>query len=299
MTSTQSDLEPLIELFEHLADSILKEASLQPQSRDIEDRLWRLPKHVVHYYYNTIRDADQVKVRPLVRMLRSRAVDLICSRPEYASIRQARAERIAALTEQFRFRPWRMGDVDRFMSYLDNPAMWAYIPEDYPAPLTRDLAEVLIRHSNAAPERHEVRAVEWQGQVIGQVRLQFDSSPESDGAEVSYWLAQPFWNQGLTTDFVTLYTSTCFANHPRLAYVFAQVLDGNDASLRVLQKSGYRWEAFAYRNQVKRGKPTSTHVLSVFRQDYHSRGKQATELLPAYSSQVQRSGAGNRREIAW
>lgn len=258
----------LLTLFDHVADGLLKEPESRASQLDIEGHLWRLPRHVVHSYRNVITDEDRAQARPLVQKLRSRAVKLINERPEHALVREKLAERVQSARREFSFRSWRLDDVERFVSYLNNEAMWTYIPEDYPAPLTPELAEVLIRHSNEAPERHEVCAVEWQGEVVGQVRLQFDSSPTPDSAEISYWLAQPFWNKGLTTDFVTLYTSISFQSHPAIDRIFAHVLVGNDSSIRVLEKSGYRQESFEYHNLLKHGKKVSTYVLSVFRWDY-------------------------------
>jgi len=260
--------QDLFACFERLATEVFAEAESGATPSGRERRLWRLPKNVVYYYHNVITREDMARVRPLVEKLRHRAVELINELPERAEARARLAELARSAQERFTFHPWSMGDLELFVSYLDNAAMWAHIPEDYPEPLTLEMAATLIEASNEAPRHHEVHAVRWNGDVIGQARLQFDSSPSPDSAELSYWLAQPYWNRGLTTDFVTLYTYESFRTHPKIGRIFAQVLEGNDSSIRVLEKAGYRQESFEYHNVEKHGRKLSTHVFSVYDSDY-------------------------------
>lgn len=148
-------------------------------------------------------------------------------------------DRIQRLRQRLRLRPWQLRDADAFVDLLDNPAVWRFLPDNYPAPLTRDVALGLIELSNSATH-HVVLAIEAGGQVVGQVRLLFEE--ERDRAaqgEISYWLGEPHWGQGLASDAVALFTFDCFQQRPALESIIARVQNDNRASAKVLEKCGY------------------------------------------------------------
>jgi RimJ/RimL family protein N-acetyltransferase len=165
-------------------------------------------------------------------------------------------------------RPWHPDDADTLAQLLTSESLWSRLPEDYPGDVDPELARDLIAVSNGAPDRHEVRAALWHGVPVGQVRLQFDSSPYADSAEISYGLGEPFWGRGIATDLVTLATARAFEARAGLARLFAGVLEGNVASLRVLEKSGYRHESFRAGQVAKHGRRLGVYTLSVCREDY-------------------------------
>ncbi|MCU4651569.1 GNAT family N-acetyltransferase [Roseibacterium sp. SDUM158016] len=140
---------------------------------------------------------------------------------------------------RYRLRPWSAADVEVFVDLLDNPRVWEFMPEDYPAPLDRDLAAFLIEISNKT-DHHEVYAVEVHGEPVGQVRLAFEQAM-GDGSEgeISYWLGERHWGNGIAGDLVAFYTDLCFRRRPELRSIVARVHERNAASARVLQKSGY------------------------------------------------------------
>ena len=62
-------------------------------------------------------------------------------------------------------------------------------------------------------------------------------------AELGYWLGEPFWGRGLATAAVRAVTRHAFAAFP-LERVFALPFGPNRASQRVLEKAGFRREAY-------------------------------------------------------
>ncbi len=147
-------------------------------------------------------------------------------------------------------RPWTQDDVERYVELLDNPQMWRYLPEDYPAPLTASVAADLIRVSNEMTH-HDVRAVEQNGEVVGQVRLLFGAQNSSE-AEISYWVGEAYWGQGIAGAIIPLYTTMAFEQRPELRSIFARVHRDNAPSARALRRAGYRLEGRAGDTQVFR-----------------------------------------------
>jgi RimJ/RimL family protein N-acetyltransferase len=77
-----------------------------------------------------------------------------------------------------------------------------------------------------------IRTIDRDGEVVGSVL-----SYETEGKpEVSYWIGQQFWGQGIATAALEQFLETCNPKRPMLA----RVAKDNVASLRVLEKCGFR-----------------------------------------------------------
>jgi len=266
MNSYKANDEKVLSLFDKLASEIMVEAKANYKTSGFDEKLWLLPKAMAHYIYDVMTSEEKEKAEHLIRDLRGRSTKLIQELPESAEIKRKLSARLNTASNKFRFRQWSMDDLDAYLSLLNNEEMWRFFPEEYPSPFTRDIAEALINTSNGAPDRHKVHAIELGGEPIGQARIQFDSS--ADSVEISYWLGQQYWGKGLASDFVALYTSRCFLENTHINRIYAKVIEGNDASQRILEKAGYRYESLEYKNVIKGGTQLSTHVLSVYRDIY-------------------------------
>lgn len=134
-------------------------------------------------------------------------------------------------------RPWGPGDLASFRALLDDPRVWAHLPEDWPGALDEGRAAALLDLANRL-EGHAVRAVLAGGVPVGQVRLE----PGADGAsaEISYWLGAAHWGKGWGSALVAAAARRALARRPDLLRLTAKVHPGNPASLRVLAKAGFR-----------------------------------------------------------
>jgi len=135
-------------------------------------------------------------------------------------------------------RHWQPHDIGQYRALLDDPEVWAQLPEPYPDPLGTEIARDLITASNML-DHHEVRAVVFAGQPIGQVRLEFTPGDTvRHEAELSYWLGRAHWGQGFGTAIVAGAVRRVHVNAPGLLRLIAKVKPDNRASRRVLEKAG-------------------------------------------------------------
>jgi ribosomal-protein-alanine N-acetyltransferase len=144
---------------------------------------------------------------------------------------------------RFTFRPWELTDADLYRRFLDNPKLWAFMPEEYPSPFTEETARTLIEASRVA-SHHEVLAAELDGVPVGQVRLLFDGSyPELNAAEVSYWVGEKYWGHSLGTKILGLFTERSFRLRP-LDLIYAWIRPEHAASIKTAERAGYRPDPF-------------------------------------------------------
>lgn len=173
---------------------------------------------------------------------RAQAIPLAYDPVQHGWIPLAGADDLAecAVEGDILLRPWRLDDLPVFVALLDDPRVWRHLPETYPAPLTEAIARDLIEIAREGTH-HEVRAIVVGGAPVGQVRLAFEPGEASRRrAEIGYWLGASHWGRAIAGDAVALATRHAFAAHAQLATIFAIVHADNRASVRVLEKAGYR-----------------------------------------------------------
>jgi RimJ/RimL family protein N-acetyltransferase len=134
----------------------------------------------------------------------------------------------------------------------DNIALRAIRPEDLPTlfehqrdPVAVQMAAFTVKDPTdwAAFSAHwtriladptvTMRAVLSDGCVVGSVGSFVDK--DSGHTEVTYWIGRGFWGQGLATRALSL-----FLEQMKLRPIYARAAQDNVASLRVLEKCGFR-----------------------------------------------------------
>lgn len=161
-------------------------------------------------------------------------------------------------------RPWLPFDLPAYHALLDDPQVWALLPEPYPDPLDLESARLLITTANTLPG-NAVRALTRDGQPIGQLRLEWAAGKPRHEAELSYWLGRAHWGGGAGSAMVAGAVARAFGNDPGLLRLTARVHPDNPASARALQKAGFSelaappagrgvagWRWFALRRQHRR-----------------------------------------------
>jgi RimJ/RimL family protein N-acetyltransferase len=89
-------------------------------------------------------------------------------------------------------------------------------------------------------------------------------------AELGYWLGQDAWGQGYATEAADALVDLGFSRLG-LQRIYAQVLDGNDASCRVLDKLGMLSEGIR-RAHVRKGKRLcDVHMFGMLRDEWRDR----------------------------
>lgn len=91
-------------------------------------------------------------------------------------------------------------------------------------------------------------------------------TPQKDvhriNGEIGYWLGELYWGKGFATDAVRLLTQYAFSDL-NLLRVYANVFEYNLASMRVLEKAGYKQEALLTSLIIKEGKIWNTYLYSI------------------------------------
>jgi RimJ/RimL family protein N-acetyltransferase len=151
-------------------------------------------------------------------------------------------------------RSWRPADVESLALHANNRKIWLNLRDAFPHPYTkRDAREYIRTVRQRVPETGFAIAVD--DEAVGSIGYVLHGDVERVSAEIGYWLAEPFWGRGITTEALTAVTHHAIATHG-LTRVFAVPFAWNAASCRVLEKAGYVLEGRLRRSAIKDGRIT-------------------------------------------
>jgi RimJ/RimL family protein N-acetyltransferase len=157
-------------------------------------------------------------------------------------------------------RAWRKGDARAIARWADNPRVARNLRDRFPHPYTLADAKRWIRAANAYdPPTHF--AIEADGEAVGGIGFDVFDDVDRRTAEIGYWLAEPYWGRGIATAAVTAVSEYAFHRFD-LARLQARVFEGNDASMRVLEKAGYEREGRLRRSVTKGDRTIDSYIYA-------------------------------------
>ncbi|HAF25545.1 MAG TPA: N-acetyltransferase, partial [Blastocatellia bacterium] len=112
-----------------------------------------------------------------------------------------------------------------------------------------------------------------QGKLIGVVSAESLEPGTTHRAEIGYWLARPFWGQGIMTDAVRAYVGYAFGEL-QLLRLTAHVLESNVGSARVLEKNGFKLEGRLRKHFRKDDELLDARFYGLLKEEVLSQGAQ-------------------------
>jgi RimJ/RimL family protein N-acetyltransferase len=148
-------------------------------------------------------------------------------------------------------RPWRTSDSSALVMYANNPNVARQLRDRFPHPYTvADARQFIQSVAHARPTM--AFAITIGGEAVGGAGFAPGADVERYSAEVGYWLGEPLWGRGITSEAVRLLSGYAFQTCNMLR-LFALPFADNAQSIRVLEKAGYTREALLRASSVKHG----------------------------------------------
>ena len=178
--------------------------------------------------------------------------------------------------ERVVLREFTMADVDAMCAYLSDDEVFRYASW---GPLTRDETTAAVREAmeaaRATPRADYELAVTLResGELVGQVTLKKDRyipRIRQRTSELGYMLRRDCWGRGLATEAARLLLDFAFGE-VGLHRVFAVVDEDNPASIRVVEKLGFRREARHVKDAFHQGQWFTTLIYAVLGEEWTGR----------------------------
>lgn len=138
----------------------------------------------------------------------------------------------------YTLRTWEESDAESLTLQLNNKKIWDNCRDALPYPYKLENAQAIIQAIRQKEGIHDF-CIEVNGKAVGNIGFMPESDVQRFNAEVGYLIGEPYWNQGIVTEALLDAINYYFANTP-IVRVFAFVFESNLASMRVLEKAGFR-----------------------------------------------------------
>ncbi len=163
----------------------------------------------------------------------------------------------------FKLRKWNENDLNSLLKYADNWEIAKNLTDLFPHPYTKeDGIKFIERAMKADPTR--VFAIEINGEASGAIGIHPKDDIFRKNAELGYWLAEPFWGNGIITKVIKEMVDYSFRNFD-IDRIFATPFGSNIGSQKALEKCGFKLEARFEKTIIKKGNYEDELVYAIRR----------------------------------
>lgn len=162
--------------------------------------------------------------------------------------------------DEYTIRDWHEDDATSIARYANNKKIWINLRDAFPYPYSLANAKAFISRAMQLEPRTYF-AIATEQEAIGSIGLVPGQDVHRFTAELGYWLAEPFWNNGIMTKAVSALSEYAFEGLG-LYRVFAEPYITNTASARVLEKSGFVLEGVLRANAFKEGRVLDQYIYA-------------------------------------
>lgn len=152
---------------------------------------------------------------------------------------------------EFLLRPWKESDLGNLIKFANNKKISDNLTDKFPYPYTSDYGKRFIEFAQSM-KPPVVFAIDVDGTAIGGIGVHPQTDISRKNAELGYWLAEPYWGKGITTEAVKQIIDYGFKEFD-ITRIYARPFDNNIASKRVLEKVGFIFEARFEKTLIKNG----------------------------------------------
>lgn len=161
----------------------------------------------------------------------------------------------------FTLRPWTMNDLDSLVQCANNINIAKFLMNKFPFPYTEEDGKKFISFATIENPPN-LFAIEIDGKAVGGIGIHPLADVECKNAEMGYWLAEPYWGNGIITAAIKQMTEYGFKTFD-INRIFARPFGTNIASQKVLEKTGFVLEATFEKTFFKNGEYLDEWVYAV------------------------------------
>lgn len=166
---------------------------------------------------------------------------------------------------EFTLRPFCIEDAPAIAKYANNPNIACNLRDVFPYPYSLDDAADFLELCISGEGGTSLnRAIDIGGVAVGSIGIGVQGDVYRRSAEIGYWLAEPYWNQGIMTEAVKRICKEAFAKFD-IVRIYAEVYAWNEPSQRVLQNAGFTFEGVKRMSIYKNGRLGDSCVYALIK----------------------------------
>ena len=170
------------------------------------------------------------------------------------------------MSKNYKLRPWRDEDLTNLVKFANNWNIAKNLTDKFPFPYTEENGKSFIDFATKDDPIH-IFAIDIDGQSVGGIGIHPQDDIHKRNAELGYWLAEPYWGQGIVGGAIKEIVNFAFETYD-IDRVFARPFGSNIASQKVLEKNGFILEGKFEKVLVKNGELLDELIYAVRRENW-------------------------------
>ena len=168
--------------------------------------------------------------------------------------------------EKLDLRKWNPNDLESLVKYANNWNIAKNMTDIFPFPYTKTDGISFIDFANQENQNH-IFAIDIDGEAVGSIGLHLQNDIYKKNAELGYWLAETFWNNGIMSKLITIIVDFGF-NNCDIQRIYARPFGTNIASQKCLEKCGFLLEAKLQNTLFKNGEYFDELIYSIRKNEW-------------------------------
>ncbi|MBK7182477.1 MAG: GNAT family N-acetyltransferase [Bacteroidetes bacterium] len=165
----------------------------------------------------------------------------------------------------FKLRPIKETDIDNLVKFANNPKIAANLTNKFAYPYTKEHGLNFIQFAMSNTPAH-VMAITINDELVGGIGIHPQEDIQCKNAELGYWLAEPFWGNGIISKAIPQMVEYGFKTFD-INRIFARPFGSNYASQKVLEKAGFKLEARLSKTLFKNGEFQDELIYAIRKAD--------------------------------
>ena len=161
----------------------------------------------------------------------------------------------------------KISDADKIAEYLKPKEMRRWLDE-IPWPYTKRDALKFIRKKiyQRKKKKSFCFGILYNGKLVGVIEI-FNVDKKNKNAEIGYWIGMKYQGRGIGSEAVKLILEFAFKNL-KLHKVYARASKGNEPSIHVLEKNGFKIEGKRREHRKLHGKWYGVLEFGILRKEF-------------------------------
>ncbi|MCW8091999.1 GNAT family N-acetyltransferase [Alteromonas sp. ASW11-130] len=155
-------------------------------------------------------------------------------------------------------RDFTENDYERLVTNLNDVSITRFLSSKIPSPYTMEDAEWWV---NTGSRNNLIKAISFNGILVGCIGVNGGGFEYQRSGEIGYWLAKEYWRKGIASVAIRRMSEYVFSN-TNIVRIFGSVFSGNEASMQLLLKSGFKQEAILENAIFKNGRYFDNHIFT-------------------------------------
>ena len=165
-----------------------------------------------------------------------------------------------------KLRAWSISDLNDLVKFANNWNVAKNMTDKFPFPYSESNGKAFIELATKDDPIH-IFAIDINGQAVGGIGIHPQDDIYRKNAELGYWLAEPFWGQGIISNAIKQTIDFAFATYD-IDRVFARPFGTNIASQKVLENNNFILEGKIEKNLIKNGELLDELIYSIRREHW-------------------------------